>query len=316
MRADWRSLNGPWEFEFDDHNRGLAERWFRRDQPLSKRITVPYAFQTKLSGIDERTFHDVVWYRRTIEVPGAWRGKRVILNFGAVDYAATVWGNGEQAVTHRGGNTPFNADITDWLKGSGSVVTVRVEDPSTDRTIPRRKQYWHEKSESIFYTSTTGIWQPVWIEAVESTRIATLRVTPDIDRGQVTVQATAAGAVPNLRLRVTLTLREQQVAQSESSCGSRGCTTVLTLERPELWSPEHPTLYDATVELLSGTAVRDKVTSYVGLRKISVHGGRVYLNNAPYFLRMVLDQGYWPESLLTPPSEDAIQYDIKMTKAF
>jgi beta-galactosidase/beta-glucuronidase len=317
MRAEWLSLNGAWEFEFDDQNRGLAERWFRRDEPFSKRITVPYAFQTKLSGINERAFHDVVWYRRAIDVPRAWRGKRVLLNFGAVDYIATIWINGEQAATHRGGHTPFSADITDWLRGSGNVVTVRVEDPSTDRTIPRGKQYWHEQSESIFYTRTTGIWQTVWIEAADRTHIATLRMTPDIDRAQLTVQATATdGAQSGLRLRVTLTLRDQTTAQSESTCGSRGCTTVLTLDRQELWSPEHPTLYDATVELLSGTEVRDRVTSYVGLRKVGVHAGRVYLNNAPYFLRMVLDQGYWPESLLTPPSDAAIQFDIKMTKAF
>ena len=316
MRAEWRSLNGVWEFEFDDQNRGLAESWFRRDEPLSRRITVPYAFQTKLSGIGERAFHDVVWYRRTLDVPQAWQRKRVLLNFGAVDYLATVWVNGEQAASHRGGHTPFSADITDWLKPSGNVVTVRAEDPSTDRTIPRGKQYWREQSESIFYTRTTGIWQPVWIEAADPTRISTLRMTPDIDRAQVTVQATATGAAGDLRLRVTLKLRDQTVTQSESSCGSRGCTMVLTLERQELWSPERPTLYDATVELLSASVVRDTVTSYVGLRKVSVHDGRVYLNNAPYFLRMVLDQGYWPESLLTPPSEDAIQYDIKMTKAF
>src|SRR5262249_21885753 len=130
------------------------------------------------------------------------------------------------------------------------------------------------------------------------------------------VRAAAAAAPADPGLRRPLKLRDQPAAQSESSCGSRACTAVLTLDRQELWSPERPTLYDAVVELLSGPTVRDTVTSYVGLRKISVHDGRVYLNNAPYFLRMVLDQGYWPESLLTPPSEDAIQYDIKMTKAF
>lgn len=315
MRADWRTLNGPWEFEFDDGNRGLAERWFRRDQPFSKRIVVPYAFQTRLSGIGDPAFHDVVWYRRALDVPAAWQGRRVLLNFGAVDYQATVWVNGEQAASHRGGHTPFGADITDWLKPSGNLVTVRVEDPSTDRTIPRGKQYWKEKSESIFYTRTTGIWQPVWIEAAQPTRISTLRMTSDIDRAQVTVQATAVTPSDHLRLRVTLKLRDQAVTQAESACGSRGCTTVLSLDRQELWSPERPTLYDATVELLSGTEVRDTVTSYVGLRKVSVHDGRVYLNNRPYYLRLVLDQGYWPESLLTPPSDDAIQYDIKTTKA-
>src|SRR5262249_40162553 len=149
----------------------------------------------------------------------------------------------------------------------------------------RGKQYWREQSESIFYTRTTGIWQPVWIEPAERTHLTSLRMAPDIDRAQVTLQASAAAATPDLRLRVPLKLRDQTVAQSESSCGSRACIAVLTLDRQELWSPERPTLYDAVVELLSGTTVRDTVTSYVGLRKVSVHDGRVYLNNAPYFLR-------------------------------
>ena len=315
MRAEWRTLNGPWEFEFDDQNRGLIERWFRRDQPFTRRIVVPFAFQSRMSGIGDPTFHDIVWYRRTVDVPAAWKGQRVLLHFGAVDYQATVWVNGEQAASHRGGHTPFSADITDWLKPSGNVVTVRVEDPSTDRTIPRGKQYWKEKSESIFYTRTTGIWQPVWIEAAQPTHITALRMTPDIDRAQVTVQTAVASAPADLRLRVTLKFRDQPAAQSESACGTRGCTTVLTLEGQQLWRPEQPNLYDATVELVSGGEVRDTISSYVGLRKVSVHGGRIYLNNAPYYLRLVLDQGYWPESLLTPPSDEAIQYDIRMTKA-
>jgi beta-galactosidase/beta-glucuronidase len=315
MRTEWRSLNGTWEFEFDDQDRGLSERWFRRDQPLSQRIVVPYAFQTKLSGIGQTAFHDIVWYRRTFDVPAAWQGKRVLLNFGAVDYLASVWVNGEYAVGHRGGHTPFAADVTNWLKPTGNVVMVRVEDPSTDRTIPRGKQYWKEQSESIFYTRTTGIWQPVWIEAAQAARLTSLRITPDIDRAQVTVQAVAANPPADLRLRVGMKLRDQPVTQSESTCGTRGCTTVLTLDRQELWSPERPNLYDVTVELVSGNQVHDTVTSYTGLRKVDVRGGRVYLNNAPYYLRLVLDQGYWPESLLTPPSEEAIQYDIKMTKA-
>jgi beta-galactosidase/beta-glucuronidase len=316
-RPDWRTLNGGWEFEFDDHDRGLTERWFRRDRPFTKRIVVPYAFQTRLSGIGDTAFHDIVWYRRTFDVPAAWQGRRVLLNFGAVDYVATVWVNGEQVAAHRGGHTPFGADITDWLKPTDNVnvVTVRVEDPSTDRTIPRGKQYWKETSESIFYTRTTGIWQPVWIEAVQPARITALRMTPDVDRAQVLVQAVTRTAAAEARLRVSLTLRGDPVAQSESACGARGCATVLSLDRRELWSPERPTLYDATIELLIGSQVRDVVTSYVGLRKVGVHDGRVYLNNAPYYLRLVLDQGYWPESLLTPPSDEAIQYDIKMTKA-
>jgi beta-galactosidase/beta-glucuronidase len=325
-RAEWRTLNGPWEFEFDDQNKGVAERWHIGDRKFSRTIQVPYAFQSKLSGIGDPSFHDVVWYRRALRIPESFAGKRALLNFGAVDYEATVWVNGQQAAWHRGGNIGFACDITDFLKSGENVIVVRAFDPSTDRSIPRGKQFWEPKSRGIWYTRTSGIWQPVWIEAADATRVARLRITPDVDNAQVSVesilsesissQSISKGAQADLKVRTTVKLSGEAKAQSEVSATDSRPTAILKLSGQQLWSPERPTLYDLTVELLSGGKVIDRVESYFGQRKVSTHDGKVYLNNAPYYLRMVLDQGYWPESLLTPPTEEAIKYDIEMTKKF
>ena len=220
MRSDWLTLNGRWEFEFDDQDAGLRERWFAGTRSFSKAIVVPYTFQSKLSGIGDTAFHDVVWYRRAFAVPAEWQGRRVLLNFGAVDYEALVWINGHGVGHHRGGHAGFTLDVTDRLEPGNNTVVVRVYDPGTDLTIPRGKQYWKPKSESIFYTRTTGLWQPVWIEAAGTTRIGRLRVTPDVDRSQATVEAdltpalrqtagTGAAAAHTLRIRATLDGTEQ-----------------------------------------------------------------------------------------------------------
>jgi beta-galactosidase/beta-glucuronidase len=325
MRADWLTLNGRWEFEFDDQDAGLRERWFAGTRPFSKTIVVPYTFQSRLSGIADTAFHDVVWYRRSFTVPGAWQGRRVLLNFGAVDYEALVWVNGEAAGRHRGGHASFALDVTDRLKAGDNSVVVRAYDPATDMTIPRGKQYWKPKSESIFYTRTTGLWQPVWIEAAGATRIGRLRITPDVDRSQTTidadlvpaVQATpGTGETPALKLRLTATLDGAEQAAQEVSVRGARATAVLTLAEQRMWRPDRPALYELALELVSGGTVVDRVQSYFGQRKVSLHDGKMYLNNEPFFLRLALDQGYWPESILTPPTDDAIQYDIRMTKAF
>lgn len=321
-RAEWQTLNGPWEFEFDDANRGLAERWFAvaMRKPFARKIQVPYAFQTRLSGIGETAFHDVVWYRRNVQIPNSLRrnNRRVMLHFGAVDYEATVWVNGEQAGAHRGGHVGFAVDITDSLKeGNNATIVVRVLDPSTDRTIPRGKQYWQPKSESIWYTRTTGIWQPVWIESVDPLHVKRVRVTPDVDNSQVAIEAILSKPAAGLKLRTTVKLREAIQAQSEVVGMSDRPVAIHKLNEQRLWAPWEPTLYDLTVELIAPSGqVLDKVESYFGQRKVSVHNGQIYLNNSPAYLRLVLDQGYWPESLLTPPTDEAMVYDIKTSKAF
>lgn len=328
MRADWLTLNGPWQFEFDDQDRGLAERWHAGTKPFSKTIQVPYAFQAKLSGIGDTAFHDVVWYQRAIDVPAAWAGRRVRLHFGAVDYEAMVWVNGQFAGQHRGGQSPFALDITDRLTPSNNRVIVRAWDPSTDRSLPRGKQYWEPQSRSIWYTRTSGIWQPVWLEAAGQTHVERLRITSDIDRSQVTIEAVLNRAA-KVKMKVGVTQRGSGTAGASASSrstyademivagdGTRVVAT-MTLREQRLWSPEQPNLYDLAIELQDekGQPV-DRLQSYFGQRKIHSQGDRVYLNNSPYYLRLVLDQGYWPESLLTPPTEAAMQYDIRMTKAF
>jgi beta-galactosidase/beta-glucuronidase len=321
VRADWQTLNGRWEFEFDDAGRGLAERWYASPaaRRFSRTINVPFAFQTRLSGIGDTSFHDVVWYRRALNVPEAFRreGRRTLLHFGAVDYEATVWVNGERAGDHRGGHVGFSFDITDLLKAGDNTVVVRAFDPSTDRTVPRGKQFWEPKSEGIWYTRTTGIWQPVWIESVDPVHVRRLRVTPDVDNSRVSVEAVLSRPAPNLKLRTTVRLKDKVHAQSEVAATNARPIAVHALTEQRLWSPWEPTLYDLTVELVGeGGRVLDRVESYFGQRKVSTHEGRVYLNNNPAYLRLVLDQGYWPESLLTPPSDEAMRADILAAKAF
>jgi beta-galactosidase/beta-glucuronidase len=315
FRADWQTLNGPWSFAFDDADQGLRERWFSGEKAFPQTIVVPYAFQTKRSGIADTSFHDVVWYRRSITVPEGWRTRRLLIHFGAIDYEATVWVNGVQVGFHRGGHTPFSVDATEALRPEGNTLVVRAWDPSTDRTLPRGKQYWEPKSAAIWYTRTTGIWQPVWMEAVQATHLTGLRITPDVDRSRTEVEVVASRPPADLRLRATARREGAPVAEAEATCDGGRCALTLGLKDQKLWSPERPQLYDLTLELVGAGQVLDRVESYFGQRKIAVEGDRVFLNNAPYYERLVLDQGYWPESTITPPSDEAIQLDIKLTKA-
>jgi len=316
VRADWQTLNGPWEFDFDEADRGLAEGWFRGPRALTRTILVPYCPESRLSGLGDTSPHEVVWYRRSFTVPDAWKSRRLWLHFGAVDYEARVWVNGDEVGRHRGGMTPFGFDVTDRLKPGENVVVVRAWDGWNDRTLPRGKQYWKPRSESIFYTRTTGIWQTVWMEAVDPVHVATFRITPDVDRTQVVIDARLSRPAPDLWLRATVALEGATVAQSETRNADRDANLTLRLPGQRLWSPEHPTLYDLTLEAVSGGKVLDTLQSYFGQRKVSTHAGKVYLNNAPYYLRLVLDQGYWPESVLTPPTDEAIQRDIQLAKSF
>jgi beta-galactosidase/beta-glucuronidase len=316
-RADWQTLNGPWAFAFDDADRGLRERWYDVHQAarFNRTILVPFAFETRLSGIGDTGFHDVVWYRRTFSIKDAWRGRRVLLHFGAVDYEARVFVNGREAGRHAGGQTPFALDVTDQLVDGDNVLVVRAWDPGQDRSLPRGKQYWKEKSESIFYTRTTGIWQPVWLEATGAVHAQALRLTPDVDASRVSVEVTASAARPGLRLRATASFKGSVEASGEAQFAGARALVVLALPDQRLWSPAQPNLYDLTLEIVDAGSTLDRVESTLGQRKIAVVGRQVYLNNAPFYQRLVLDQGYWPESTLTPPSEAAIERDIQLTKA-
>lgn len=238
QRGEWQTLNGAWQFEFDDANVGIKNGWYKTTtQKFSRTIQVPFAFQTKLSGINDPAYHDVVWYRRELNVPANFRAadKRVMLNFGAVDYQAIVWVNGERGGEHRGGNTPFAFDVTDYLQANNNPVVVRVFDSSTDRTIPRGKQFWEPKSAAIWYTRTTGIRQLVWIETVAPTHVKRLKITPDIDNSDVKIEAflnqpTNAGE----KLRFTATFQNKPAARTEISAQTQGGAKTSESRRPSL----------------------------------------------------------------------------------
>jgi beta-galactosidase/beta-glucuronidase len=313
QRADWRSLNGAWEFEFDDRNIGLDEQWAESGRAFSRSILVPFCFESALSGIGETGYHPYVWYRRAIAVPAEWRGRRVLLHFGAVDYKATVWVNGRYAGEHEGGHTPFRMDITRLLEPEDNAVTVRVEDHPTDRYLPRGKQHWQQKSESIFYTRTSGIWQSVWVEAVGDSYLDRVKVEPTLD-GTVTFEARIARPSEDLQFVVAVRDAEIVVATSMAVIDGPGATAAIAIRDPKRWSAKHPNLYDAIFEIRRGGEVLDRVQSYFGIRSVGVQDGRVTLNGEPIYLKMVLDQGYWPDSNITPPSDEAIREDIQLTK--
>ncbi|MGG3468219.1 sugar-binding domain-containing protein [Neobacillus pocheonensis] len=319
-RNEWINLNGQWNFDFDDNNIGLKEEWYVNHN-YSYQITVPYAFQTKLSGIDTMEFHDVVWYERTFTVPEKWQGKQIHLNFGAVDYRATVWINGMYVTSHEGGHTSFYANITDALRNGLNKVAVRVEDLSTDLEQPRGKQFWEEESKGIFYTRTTGIWQTVWLEPVNHSFIERVKLTPYIDSGEVTIEYLVQNRTDNQEIGIEVSYQGQIVAQE--------CLKVDLVQRKnkhavrlkdfedgegKLWSPEQPHLYNVKFYLKAENEILDKADSYFGMRKISINDGKIELNNKPYYMKLVLDQGYYPNSLLTAPTDEDIERDINLTK--
>jgi len=313
QREHWLNLNGPWEFEFDDANRGLSENWIAPVKAFSRRINVPFCFESAQSGIGDTSFHPWVWYRRNITIPADWAGHRVLLHFGAVDYRALVWLNGQLLGRHEGGNTPFQFDVTRLLKAGANTLTLRAEDPPTDRYVPRGKQYWEPKSAGIFYTRTSGIWQSVWLEATGESYLTHVRITPSND-GVVRFDAAVGHAADGLEFVTKVRYEGVDAAQSVVRTEGPRATALMLVSDPKLWSPRRPRLYDVVFELRQGSTVLDRVTSYFGFRSVTTENGHVLVNGQPTFLKFVLDQGYWPESILTPPSDDAIQYDIRMTK--
>ena len=338
-RQDWTNLNGEWSFAFDDPDAGLANGWQNtdvatlrsNDSPFDRKITVPFCYQSKLSSIGDTAFHDIVWYARTFESPSLG-DERLLLHFGAVDYRAAVWVNGTQVAAHEGGHTPFSADVTHALAGDAgnNILVVRAEDPSRDVTIPRGKQYWKERSEGIFYTRTTGIWQTVWLEPINRSRIDSIRLTPDVDAGSIEVEVSIEGTEPEMSLRATVEFDGDQVLEDIFSVRSSLIERTLPLLRrgdapdtshladwpgPALWSPEHPNLYDLRIELLDpDDEVLDRVDSYFGMRKIEAKDGKVLLNDRPLYQRLVLDQGYFPQGILTAPSDEDLRRDVELAK--
>ncbi|GIN71444.1 beta-glucuronidase [Bacillus sp. J14TS2] len=326
VRDQWLNLNGEWEFEFDDLDQGEQEKWHLAKQSFSRKINVPFAFQSELSGIQETGFHDVVWYKRKMDIPKEWKGKKLLLHFGAVDYYTKVFINGMFVGEHIGGNTPFSFDITHYVTwGETEEISIRVEDPSTDETIPRGKQYWKEKPAAIWYTRTTGIWQTVWLEPVADSYIKQVKMTPLLDSGEVAVEFDLSKGSVGKQLKVSIAYQEQEIVSDilivkEEELRRKFYLFNNKIDRSEFhgvgwtWKPETPNLYDISFELFDGEKQMDEVQSYFGMRKVHRENGMVYLNNRPYYQKLVLDQGYWPTGLLTAPTDDDYINDILMAK--
>ncbi|MEJ7932078.1 glycoside hydrolase family 2 TIM barrel-domain containing protein [Ramlibacter sp. AN1015] len=320
-RAEWTSLNGSWRFRFDDDCQ-LQYPDEIADWPLQ--ITVPFPPEAEASGIGDRGFHKSCWYQRDVELrPEA--DKRVILRFGAVDYAAKVWVNGSLAATHEGGHTPFAADITHLLNPSGrQVVTVRAEDDPHELTKPRGKQDWQLEPHALWYPRTTGIWQTVWLERVpRSAHVDKVRWTPVVEGFAIGFEARVTGDdLRDLAIELTLSLQGRTLACDRYQVVEGEVDRTIALSDPGiddfrnelLWSPERPTLIDARVRLLRGGTVVDEFTSYTAMRSVKTLRDRFMLNGRPYVLRMVLDQGYWPETLLAAPSDEALRRDVQLAK--
>lgn len=316
------SLNGTWEFRMDDGHAGLAEKWYEQGA-FDRAIQVPFCYQSPLSGIGETAFHDVVWYRRSVRLPREAEGKRVILHFGAVDYEARVWVDGQLVCTHEGGNASFSADVTDALAADAEehTIVVRAQDYFEDLALPRGKQYWKEKGEVMWFRNMTGIWQSVWLEFVDAVSLSRARFTPHLDTNEIEIETRIDGLSPDGRadLEMVVAFAGQIIARERIEAGALETRRIHLKDFNDhgfgrWWSPEKPNLYDVLFTLSVDGKVTDRVTSYFGMRKISVEGGKLCLNNKPYPMKLVLDQGYFHDGILTAPSDEAIRLDVELCK--
>jgi beta-galactosidase/beta-glucuronidase len=321
VRQEWLSLDGLWRFLFDDEQR-FKQPSDIREWPLM--IKVPFPPESKASGISDRGFHSAYWYERDFQARPIRHG-RIILHFGAVDYAAKVWVNGLLVVRHEGGHTPFSADITDVLNADGrQIVTVAVEDDPHDLAKPRGKQDWQLEPHAIWYPRTSGIWQTVWLERVADTYVQKIRWTPHVEGFAFTFEARIGGALSDdLTLEVLLCHEGRTLAHDRYGVVGSEVDRRIILSDPGiddyrnelLWSPERPTLLDAEIRLRRGDAVIDEIRSYTALRSVTISRDRFMLNGRPYVLRLVLDQGYWADTLLAAPNDDALRKDVRLAKA-
>ncbi|KAF2864502.1 glycoside hydrolase family 2 protein [Piedraia hortae CBS 480.64] len=356
----WELLDGQWDFAFDDEDIGLRQGWHRRGLQQPRKIQVPFVYQSPASGISERAVHEVLWYQRLIKdvrsVEEQERGHVLLLRFGAVDYHAKVWLNGNFVGEHRGGHVPFDLDLSDAILLCGAqdsyTLSIRVYDSAFDLTQPRGKQYWGPESRDIFYTPSSGIWQSVWIESVPTLRLAdssngTIIRSNDIEKGvidariaiqgrrarcecSVSIEASFCGVLVSSSERKNSPKEEDFVRfdQDMRITPEKLPAELLRaapLDNPAcwhngvaLWSPEWPLLYDLTIRLHdSAGGVLDEVKTTTGMRSLdwTTGDGTLRLNNQPYFQALFLDQGYWPETLMTPPTQAALREDIVLSKS-
>ena len=314
VRSDWLCLNGEWEFEIDAGDSGLDRGLLHR--PLTGRITVPFCPESELSGVHHTDFMAAVWYRRIVDIPQNWSGRQILLHFGAVDYDATVWVNGVEAGRHRGGFSPFTCYLKDVSGGKTIEIVVRARDPHQPGA-PLGKQSTRYAPYACFYTRTTGIWQTVWMEPVGEISLKRPRITPDAANGLFRLEQQITGSKRGIRLFARLTDFGGTITESECSAEldlTPRLDLAIPADRRRLWSPADPFLYGIEIEIRDAEGkVLDAASSYAGLRSISISGHRILLNGEVLFQRLVLDQGYYPDGVMTAPTDEALRHDIELS---
>ncbi len=315
VRPDWLCLNGEWQFEIDQGDSGLERGLLERD--LNRCIVVPFAPESKLSGIEDLDFLEAVWYRRSVMIPAAWAGRRVLLHFQAVDYDTTVWVNGTEVGRHRGGFSPFTCDLSGVAAPGGTVtIVVRARDSHTPPQ-PRGKQAREFGPSGAIYTRTTGIWQTVWLEPVPDIALRRPRITPDVANNMIRLEQPISNNAPGMTLKTVLKDDQGEIVTAV-------CAADLDLaprldlpipdDRRRLWSIADPHLYDLEISLLDGAGnVVDAATSYAGLRSVAIDGKTIKINGQVIFQRLVLDQGYYPDGIMTAPSDADLIRDIELS---
>jgi hypothetical protein len=309
-RKDWKNLNGLWEY-------AIRPRTESKPDSFDGKILVPFSVESALSGVKKAVgVENKLWYHRTFEISKKWKNQRVMLNFGAVDWETTVWINGQEAGDHRGGYDAFSFDITDFLNPTGKQeIVLSVWDPIDGGYQPRGKQV--KEPGGIWYTSVTGIWQTVWLEPVSEIHIQSLKIIPDIDENQAGFQIITSSTRPNYQIELKIKDGNKIISTAQ---GVPYEEIAAKIENPKLWSPDSPFLYNVELTLLDeGGAKIDRITSYFGMRKISLGKDdrgitRIFLNNKEIFMHGPLDQGWWPDGLYTAPTDEALRYDIEVTK--
>lgn len=343
VRQDFTLLNGSWKFAFDDEKKGEQEKWqvnttVTGDKVLRpwQQIQVPFTYETKMSGIGDESFHPVVWYQREVKIDRErLEDKRIILHFEGVDFFAKVWVNSEMVGTHKGGYARFSFDITDYVHEGTNEITVRVED-TFDNGQPRGKQRWKDENFACWYVQTTGIWKSVWMESVGKEYIKNVKITPDWAMQKVIIEADieCERNCDELELMANVSFESTPIKEATAQVTCNKAKLEINLSRPDLfewgmyeWRPDAPALYDVEFNLVRSSVSKngdviskeihicDSVSSYFGMREIRIDKGNILLNGVPLYQRLILDQGYWKDSHLTPPDEDALIKDIDTVMA-
>ena len=314
-RSEWINLNGQWSYTFDFSRSGMDRELFR-SEGFDGQITVPFAPQSELSGVGFTDFIPEMWYQRRLEIPADWDGKRILLHFGAVDYIASIYIDGRIAGRHWGGSSSFTVDITRMVSaGKTHNLVVRVEDDERSGEYAKGKQCGRFASFGCEYTRTTGIWQTVWMEAVHKDGLKDVYVIPDLDQSRFVFRPEYHAVQQGQKLRIRILDNGKTVSEKTIPATAQS-QAELTVKKVKTWSPEDPFLYDIEYDVLSAEGkVIDHVKAYAGMRKIQVIGNRLYLNDEPVYLRLVLDQGFYPDGIWTAPTDEALKRDIELSMA-